>query len=297
MACPSPMSRGGMRSPRLRFMPGVVPPVTACCPCRTTTRWHFCRCRSRLAEEVAVLVNRAALDWQVIAPERDKGGLQSGCANDDNKFRLFQAARIEITEEHAPCGFAFPAHILDGKQHFLPVPAHAYGCQNRDVRGLSIQPGLDDGAIQNQTDDVFVGQIARHPGVTVDLHLAPPAPNRLWVSDFTYVSTWQGFAYVAFVIDTFADRIVGWRVSRSDRPGSSSTPSNKPCTSADRAVMRGWSPIRTVARNTWRCVTPNGLPTRASSRPSDRSATATTVIVVLQLDGLTHATIDRVSLR
>ena len=42
-----------------------------------------------------------------------------------------------------------------------------------------------------------------------------PAPNLLWVSDFTYVSTWQGFVYVAFVIDTFADCIVGWRVSRS----------------------------------------------------------------------------------
>ena len=41
-----------------------------------------------------------------------------------------------------------------------------------------------------------------------------PAPNMLWVSDFTYVSTWQGFAYVAFVIDTFANRIVGWKVSR-----------------------------------------------------------------------------------
>jgi putative transposase len=42
-------------------------------------------------------------------------------------------------------------------------------------------------------------------------------PNQLWVSDFTYVSTWQGFAYVAFVIDVFARRIVGWRVSRSMR--------------------------------------------------------------------------------
>ena len=37
----------------------------------------------------------------------------------------------------------------------------------------------------------------------------------LWVSDFTFVSTWQGFAYVAFIIDVFARRIVGWRVSRS----------------------------------------------------------------------------------
>lgn len=40
-------------------------------------------------------------------------------------------------------------------------------------------------------------------------------PNQLWVSDFTYVSTWQGFAYVAFIIDVFARRIVGWRVSSS----------------------------------------------------------------------------------
>jgi transposase InsO family protein len=44
-------------------------------------------------------------------------------------------------------------------------------------------------------------------------------PNRLWVSDFTYVATWQGFVYVAFVIDTFARRIVGWRVSRTAHTG------------------------------------------------------------------------------
>ena len=40
-------------------------------------------------------------------------------------------------------------------------------------------------------------------------------PNQLWVSDFTYVSTWQGWLYVAFVIDVYARRIVGWRVSTS----------------------------------------------------------------------------------
>ena len=40
-------------------------------------------------------------------------------------------------------------------------------------------------------------------------------PNQLWVSDFTYVSTWQGWLYVAFVIDVYARRIVGWRVSHS----------------------------------------------------------------------------------
>jgi putative transposase len=40
-------------------------------------------------------------------------------------------------------------------------------------------------------------------------------PNQLWVSDFTYVSTWQGWLYVAIVVDVFTRRIVGWRVSRS----------------------------------------------------------------------------------
>jgi transposase InsO family protein len=46
-----------------------------------------------------------------------------------------------------------------------------------------------------------------------------PAPNVLWVSDFTYVATWQGFVYVAFVIDVFARRIVGWRASRTASAG------------------------------------------------------------------------------
>jgi len=47
----------------------------------------------------------------------------------------------------------------------------------------------------------------------VKRQLRADRPNQLWVSDFTYVSTWQGWLYVAFVIDVFARRIVGWRVS------------------------------------------------------------------------------------
>lgn len=46
-----------------------------------------------------------------------------------------------------------------------------------------------------------------------------PAPNQLWLSDFTYVATWSGFVYVAFVIDAYARRIVGWRASRSAHAG------------------------------------------------------------------------------
>jgi transposase InsO family protein len=53
----------------------------------------------------------------------------------------------------------------------------------------------------------------------VNRQFRSPRPNALWVSDFTYVSTWTGFVYVAFIIDAYARRIVGWRVSRTAHAG------------------------------------------------------------------------------
>ena len=55
------------------------------------------------------------------------------------------------------------------------------------------------------------------PADLVDRRFVATRPNQLWVADFTYVATWRGFVYVAFVIDVFARRIVGWRVSASLR--------------------------------------------------------------------------------
>lgn len=57
------------------------------------------------------------------------------------------------------------------------------------------------------------------PADKVNRQFRAPRPNMLWVSDFTYVATWQGFVYAAFVIDVFARRIVGWRVSRTAQAG------------------------------------------------------------------------------
>jgi transposase InsO family protein len=53
----------------------------------------------------------------------------------------------------------------------------------------------------------------------VNRQFKAPRPNALWVSDFTYVATWSGFVYVAFVIDAYARRIVGWRASRTAHAG------------------------------------------------------------------------------
>ena len=55
------------------------------------------------------------------------------------------------------------------------------------------------------------------PTDLVDRDFTATRPNQLWVSDFTYVATWAGFVYVALVIDVFARRVVGWRVSSSLR--------------------------------------------------------------------------------
>ncbi len=58
---------------------------------------------------------------------------------------------------------------------------------------------------------------AERPRDLVQRDFTATRPNQLWVSDLTYVATWRGFVYVAFVIDVFSRRIVGWRVSTSLR--------------------------------------------------------------------------------
>ena len=76
------------------------------------------------------------------------------------------------------------------------------------------------GAVRGKTARTTVSdKAALCPLDRVNRQFQVPAPNMLWVSDFTYVATWRGFVYVAFVIDAFARRIVGWRVSRTAHAG------------------------------------------------------------------------------
>jgi putative transposase len=60
-------------------------------------------------------------------------------------------------------------------------------------------------------------ETADRPADLVERNFTAPAPNRLWVADLTYVATWAGFAYVAFIIDAFSRMIVGWRVATTLR--------------------------------------------------------------------------------
>ena len=72
------------------------------------------------------------------------------------------------------------------------------------------------GAVRGKTvKTTFSDRATPCPADRVNRQFQAPRPNALWLSDFTYVATWQGFVYVAFVIDAYARRIVGWRVSRT----------------------------------------------------------------------------------
>jgi putative transposase len=81
----------------------------------------------------------------------------------------------------------------------------------RLMRGMGLQGVIRGKPVRTTLQD----KAAPCPLDHVNRVFHAPAPNMLWVSDFTYVSTWTGFVYVAFVIDVYARRIVGWRTSRT----------------------------------------------------------------------------------
>jgi transposase InsO family protein len=85
----------------------------------------------------------------------------------------------------------------------------------RLMRGMGLQGVIRGRRVRTTISD----KAAPCPLDRVNRQFRAPRPNVLWVSDFTYVATWAGLVYVAFVIDAYARRIVGWRVSRSAHAG------------------------------------------------------------------------------
>ena len=110
----------------------------------------------------------------------------------DDNFGVYRARKVwcQLKRE----GFDIPRCKIEGLMKVM-------GLQGV-IRGRRVRTTVPDKAAPCPLDHV-----------NREFHAAKP--NTLWVSDFTYVSTWSGFVYVAFVIDAYARRIVGWRVSRT----------------------------------------------------------------------------------
>lgn len=90
------------------------------------------------------------------------------------------------------------------------LPHASPGAVDRAMRTLGLQ-GVRRGKGVRTT---LPAKDGRRAGDLLNRDFTAPAPNRVWVMDFTYVRTWSGFTYVAFVVDVFAQRIVGWHAAR-----------------------------------------------------------------------------------
>jgi len=85
------------------------------------------------------------------------------------------------------------------------------------VRRLMREVGLAGATRTKRVRTTRPAVVEQRPADLVERVFTAPAPNRLWVADLTYVSTWSGFAYTAFIVDAFSRAIVGWRVLASLR--------------------------------------------------------------------------------
>ena len=99
---------------------------------------------------------------------------------------------------------------------------HQLGREQIDVARCTVerlmrQMGLQGVVRGRKTITTVPDRESARPPDLVDRQFVAQRPNELWVADFTYVATWSGFVYVAFVVDVFSRRIVGWRASTSMR--------------------------------------------------------------------------------
>jgi transposase InsO family protein len=105
--------------------------------------------------------------------------------------------------------------VYGARKVWLQLKREGFSVARCTVRRLMKELGLQ-GAVRGRTVKTTVPSIGQPcPLDRVNRQFQVCRPNALWVSDLTYVATWQGYVYVAFVIDAYARRIVGWRVSSS----------------------------------------------------------------------------------
>jgi putative transposase len=91
------------------------------------------------------------------------------------------------------------------------VPGASAGAVDRAMKALGLNGVRRDKAVRT----TIAAKDGIRAGDLLDRHFTAPAPNRVWVTDFTYVRTWAGFCYVALIVDVFAQRIVAWHASTS----------------------------------------------------------------------------------
>jgi putative transposase len=124
-----------------------------------------------------------------------------------------RGVRDEVLKRHIERVHAANYGVYGARKVWLALNREGIEVARCTVERLMAELGLT-GAVRGMVKRTTVADpTAARPADLVQRRFGPPAPNRLWVADLTYVSTWSGFAYVAFVTDAYARRILGWRVA------------------------------------------------------------------------------------
>jgi hypothetical protein len=142
----------------------------------------------------------------------------------------------------------------------------------RLMRGLHLEGVRCGKARRTTTPD----ETTARPADLVDRDFSAQRPNQLWVADLTYVATWSGFVYVAFIIDAFSRFLVGWQASRRCAPTWPWTRWRWP-SGAGRPSWTAWCITPIGAANTCLSAPPSGWPTPAQSPRSAPAATRSTM--------------------
>jgi putative transposase len=159
-------------------------------------------------EPMCRVLQIAPSTWHEHARRKADPDLRSMRAKEDDRLCK------EIARVHA-ANFG----VYGARKVWLQLTREGISVGRDRVARLMVRLGLE-GVVRGKVIRTTVPDKASIcPFDLVNRRFHAPAPNRLWVSDFTYVSTWSGFVYVAFVIDVYARRIVGWRVSRTATAG------------------------------------------------------------------------------
>jgi putative transposase len=124
-----------------------------------------------------------------------------------------RALRDEELKEHITRVHVANYDVYGARNVWLALNREGIEVARCTVERLMAELGLSGTTRGKARRTTIADPAATRPADLVGRRFGPPAPNRLWVADLTYVSTWSGFAYVAFVTDAYARRILGWRVA------------------------------------------------------------------------------------
>jgi putative transposase len=158
-----------------------------------------------------------------IEEHRDRFGVEPICRELAVAPSTFYAARARPLSARALSDEALKPQILKAYNENF----HVYGARKIWLELNRRDIGVGRDRVARLMRDLGISGVVRgkakrttHPDDTgarpadlVDRDFNPPAPNRLWVADLTYVRTWAGFVYVAFVIDAYSRMIVGWQIA------------------------------------------------------------------------------------